>query len=113
MGWEVAAASVRAPLGSAAKQWLWSRTQRSSGDIPYEFNYQVGTAIFLLLTGPVRVQAQNPRCHCGGGSGYVSADAGTESLCVSVVDVVSYLISSPASSEISCTDAGGSQARSV
>ena len=32
------------------------RTQRSSGDIPYEFNYQVDTAIFLLLTVPVRVR---------------------------------------------------------
>ena len=94
MGWEVAAASVRAPLGSAAKQWLWSRTQRSSGDIPYEFNYQVDTAIFLLLTVPVRVEAQNPGCHCGGGSGYVSADVGTVPLCVSVCCILSYLICS-------------------
>ena len=71
MGWEVAAANVRA--------------LRRSGDIPHEFNYQVSIAIFLLLTVPVRVQAQIPGCHCGGGSGYASTHVGTVTPCGAVV----------------------------
>ena len=76
MGWEVAAANVRA--------------LRRSGDIPHEFNYQVSIAIFLLLTVPVRVQAQIPGCHCGGGSGYASTHVGTVTPCGAVV--LTYLL---------------------